>query len=313
MKLIDWYIFRKFIGTFFFVLALIMMIAIVFDISEKIEDFISKGASMEEIIFDYYLNFLAFYGNTFSSLIVFISTILFASRMTARTEIVAILTSGVSFRRMMWPFFLGAVVIFGLNYYMSHYVIPKTNISRITFENTYINNPSNSRFQNIYRQIRPGVIIYLENFNDERQSGYHFSMEKFNEGKLFYKLKADFLRYDSVANNWRLDNWEIRRIAENGAEEFSRGRQFDTTFSFQPDELVPKLYTVAMMETPVLEDFISAERVRGSSNINFYLVEKFRRTAYPASTFILVLIAVSLSTKKTRGGMGLNIAVGFFI
>ena len=209
MKIIDRYILNKFLGTFFLSLILILSVAIVFDISEKLEDF-RKGASFHEIVFDYYLNFLAFYGNTFSSMILFISTIWFSSRMAANTEIVAILTGGVSFRRMMWPYFMGATIVASLSLALNHYIIPKTNVDRLKFEHTYVNsNQQETYTQNIHRQIAPGVYIYFETYNQDRKSGYHFSAETINESRLESKLTSDFARFDTTNNRWRLDNWDL--------------------------------------------------------------------------------------------------------
>tara|TARA_B100000678_G_scaffold285944_1_gene289870 strand:+ start:884 stop:1966 length:1083 start_codon:yes stop_codon:yes gene_type:complete len=313
LKIIDRYIIRKFLGTFFLTITLILAIAIVFDISEKIEDFITKGASAKEIILDYYVNFLVFYGNLFSSMIVFIATIFFTSRMTSNTEIVAILTGGVSFRRMMWPYFVSATIIGGISFGLSHYVIPKTNVKRLDFQHTYIDRKDDDRFKNIHRQIKQGHIIYFENYNGERQTGYHFTYEIFDGPRMKYKLKSDFIRYDTTAQKWVLDNYVERTITDDGDEKLMVGKRKDTVFDFETDEIVPKLFTVEMMDTPELDRFIAEERLRGSENINFYLIEKHKRTSWPVATYILVLIGVSISSKKTRGGLGLNIAIGLAI
>jgi lipopolysaccharide export system permease protein len=313
MKIIDWYILRKFLVTFFGALGLILAIAIVFDISEKIEDFVTKQAPFKEIVFDYYLNFVAFYGNLFSSLIVFISTIFFASKMASNTEIVAILTSAVSFRRMMWPFFIGAFVVATLSFLMNHFVIPSTNITRLAFERAYIKKAEDTRFQDIHKQVQPNQLVYLERFTSERNSGYNFTYETFDNGAMVSKLKADFIRYDDSTKKWRLDNIKIRELRPDGTQNIQLLRTIDTILPFEPQEIAPKLYSVEMMNTPELIDFIEQERIRGSENINFYLIEKYKRTSWPVSTFILILIAVSLSTKKTRGGLGLNIAIGLAI
>lgn len=312
-KTIDRYIIGKFLGTFFLTIALILAIAIVFDISEKIDDFITRGASTREIIFDYYLNFLVFYGNLFSSMIVFIATIFFTSRMTANTEIVAILTGGVSFKRMMFPYFISASIVAGISFVLSHYVIPYTNIDRLEFEQAYINKKESERFKHIHRQIKPGHFVYFENYNTKRHTGYHFTYEIIEEGKLIHKLKADFIRYDSTDNKWTLDNYDIRDIDENGKETLLQGRQIEREFDFEAADIVPRLYTIKMMDTPELNDFIEAEQIRGSENVNSYLIEKYQRSSWPFATYILVLIGVSISSKKTRGGLGLNIAIGLVL
>lgn len=313
LRIIDRYIIRKFLGTFFLTITLILAIAVVFDISEKIDNFITQGATAYEIIFDYYLNFVVYYGNLFSSMIVFIATIFFTSRMTGNSEIVAILTGGVSFRRMMWPYFVAATILAGISYILGNYVIPKTNVTRLAFQHTYIDRQQDDRFKNIHRQIKPGHIIYFDTYNGERQSGYHFTYEVFENNELRRKLKADFIRLDTVKNKWTLDNWNSRIISPDGKETIDAGRQKDTVFDFDPDEIVPKLYTIEMMNTPELNSFIEQERIRGSENMSYYLIEKYKRLSYPIATYILVLIGVSISSKKTRGGLGLNIAIGLVV
>lgn len=313
MKILDKYILRKFLGTFTLALVLILSVAIVFDVSEKVEDF-RKGATMSEILFDYYLNFVAFYGNMFSAMIVFISTIWFSSRMTANSEIVAILTGGVSFRRLMYPYFLGSTVVAIISLGLNHYVIPKTNIKRLKFEHTYVGSGYQEEYrQNIHRQIAPNNYVYFETYNEDRKSGYHFSYEVFRDGALANKMSSDFIRFDTVTNKWRLDNWNLRVINEDGSERISSGRRLDTAFAFSPEEVRPRLYTTSMMNTPQLLEFIEQEKVRGSENMNAYMVELHKRTSWPASTFVLILIAVSLCTRKTRGGLGLNIAIGLLL
>lgn len=312
-KIIDLYIIKKFLGTFFLTIALILAIAIVFDISEKIDDFITRGASTREIILDYYLNFLVFYGNLFSSMIVFIATIFFSSRMSANTEIVAILTGGVSFKRMMFPYFVSATIVASISLFLSHFVIPYTNVQRLEFQHAYIDKKENEGFKDIHRQIKPGHIIYFENYNTKRNSGYHFTYEIFTGNTLSYKLKADFIRLDTTINVWTLENYDIRTIDENGKEELEQGRKLTRSFDFDAADIVPRLYTVEMMNTPELNDFIEAETLRGSENTNFYLIEKHQRTSWPFATYILVLIGVSISSKKTRGGLGLNVAIGLVL
>lgn len=309
LGIIDRYILRYFLGTYFLVLILILLIAIVFDISEKIEDFITRGATTREIIFDYYLNFIVYYGNMFTSMIVFISTIFFTSMLTNRTEIVAILTGGMSFQRLMLPYFIGTVTIATISMVLAHFIIPLSNVRRLHFENLYINQNTGERHNDIHRQIKPGHLIYLENYNPDRMSGYRFTYEVFDGQKLISKLSSDFIRYDTLSGLWRLDNYTIRWIGAE-SDKLVIGRQKDTLFEFKPNELSPSLYSVSMMSTPRLLEFIKAERIRGSEKVNMYLIELHQRTAWPFATIILVLIAVSISSQKRRGGMGFNIALG---
>ena len=168
--------------------------------------------------------------------------------------------------------------------------------------------------QDIHRQVAPRELVYFENFSPARYTGYNFSFEKFNEDlQLKYKLTANYIRYDTAANNWRLDQWVLREIDDDGVETLKSGRRMDTTFVFEPDQLVPKLFSSTMMKTSVLKKFIKAEKERGSEKLNTYKIELYKRSSWPFSTFVLILIAVSLSTKKSRGGLGLNLAIGLFI
>lgn len=310
MKILDRYIIRNFLSTFIVSMGLILTIAVVFDVSEKIEDFVSKGASIREIFFDHYLNFLVFYGNLFSSMIVFIATIFFTSRLTARTEIVAILTGGVSFNRLLWPYFISASIVASFSFFLSHYVIPHTNQIRLAFEWRYILNKKQDRFQNIHKQIQPGHVIFMSNYNAERFSGYQFHYEHYEGQKLVSKLKSDFIRFDTIKQIWRLDNVVIRHLNVDGSEQLQTQRKLDTNLLMKPSDISTIVYNSEMMTTPELDLFISAEKARGSETVNFFLIEKYKRTSWPASTYILVLIALALSSKKTRGGLGLNIALG---
>ena len=312
-KIVDWYILRKFLGTFILVLVLIMSIAVVFDVSERIEDFVTKNAPFNEIVFNYYLNFVLYFGNLFSALIVFISTILFTSQMANRTEIVAILTGGMSFRRMMWPYFIGALIISGGSYALNHYLIPQTNEVRLDFDAKYIHTHQRTSYRNIHRQILPGEMVFMESFNVKRGTGYRFTYERFDDQVLKAKISGDFIRFDTVSQGWKLDNYVIRYIDDMGEERLERGKRLDTNFAFLPEDLAPGVFTTETMTTPELKKLIEAERVRGGETINTFLIDYYSRSSWPGATFVLVLIAVTLSSRKKRGGLGLNIALGLII
>lgn len=312
IKILDWYIIRKFLGTFFFALGLIIAIAIVFDISEKIDDFLEKEAPMRAIVFDYYLNFIPFFGNLFSPLFVFISVIYFTSRMASQTEIVAILSSGVSFKRMLVPYMVGAAILASISLYLNNYVIPHSNTTRIAFETKYIKNPFIYKNKHVHRQIAPGEFIYFESFNNIDKVGYQFSFEKFKDGKLTYKLLSDRVIWDSVKTKWTVESYFIRHI-DGMNERVESGFQKDTTFAFTPDEFSRRSNYIETMDTGVLNDFIKQEQSRGSEEVPFYLVEKYRRTSFPFATFILTIIGVSLSSRKVRGGIGVQIGAGILL
>lgn len=312
MKKLDWYIIRKFLGTFFYAITLIVMIAVVFDISEKIDDFIEKQAPLKEIVFGYYMNFIPYFANLFSPLFIFISVIFFTSRMASQTEIVAILSSGVSFWRFLMPYMLSATLLASLSFYLNNFVIPKANEKRIAFENVYVRNPYVNTELNIHRQIRPGVFIYLESFNAMNLTGYRFSLEKITDGKMSYKLIADVIRWDSVSGKWTLENYFARKI--NGFNEsLQAGPKLDTLFDFRAEEFSTRINNIETMNLFELNEFIEKEKLKGSDAIEYYYIEKYNRIVLPFATFILTLIGVAISSRKVRGGIGLHIGLGILI
>jgi lipopolysaccharide export system permease protein len=312
MKLIDKYIIGKFLGTFFFSLLLIILIVVVFDISEKIEDFVGKQAPLKAIIFDYYFNFIPFFINLFSPLFTFIAVIFFTSRMATRTEIVAILSSGVSYTRLLFPYMLSATVIAALSLVLNNFVIPRSTKKMIEFENRYIRNEFYNKDRNIHKQISPGNYIYLESFNTEQQTGYKFSIEKFHNGKLYYKLMADNIKWDSLKKDWSINDYYIRYINDMN-EYIKKGTKLDTTLAFTPAEFGRKDNTLGTMDYYELNAYMESERLKGSDNLELIELEKNRRIAFPFATFILTLIGVSIASRKVRGGIGMHIGLGIGI
>jgi len=312
LNILDLYIVKKFLTTFLFAIALIIMIAIVFDISEKIDDFIERKAPFESIVFDYYLNFIPYFANLFSPLFIFISVIFFTSKMAAQTEIVAILSSGISFRRMLMPYMAVAALLACTSYYLNGWVIPDANKKRLAFENTYIKNPYVLKARNIHRQIKPGEFIYFESFNTIEKSGFRFTYEKFENLELKYKFSSNRLVWDSTGNKWRAENWFIRTIQKD-QETFSSGTIKDTTFGFLPEEFSTRENNITTFDNQELDAFIADKRARGAEGIQFDMVERYRRSSFPFATFILTLIGVSLSSKKVRGGIGIQIGAGILL
>ena len=312
MKKIDIYIIKKFLGTFFLSLILLLMIVVVFDISERLEDFLDKKPPLKEIIVDYYFNFLPFLANLFSPLFTFIAVIYFTSRMAYRSEIIAILGSGVRFRRLLFPYMISAAVLAMLSLYFNHFVLPDSNAIRLEFEEKYMRNPYENRDINIHRQLDPETFIYFSSYNSRYNTGYQFSMEKIHDGLRYYFLKADNIRWDSTINKWALENYFVRKI--NGMDELiSTGAHLDTTFDFKPSEFSRRENRVEAMQTPELSAFIDEEQKKGSYLIPYYEVEKHRRSAYPFATFVLTLIGASVASRKVRGGIGWHIGMGLLI
>lgn len=309
MKKLDLYIIRKFLGTFVFTIVLLLAIAIVIDISEKIDDFMQAGISLSVIIDEYYVNFLLFFGNMFMPLVVFLAAILFTSKMAEQTEIVAYLAGGISFNRLLYPYFVAATILAFVSLVINHQILPKSNSARKEFESKYIDKKKSKRHENIHRQIQPGEYIYIKTYNTERNQGFDFSIEKFEGTKLISKLASDYINFNPEDSIYKLRNWRLRELSETN-DKISNGYQKDTTFAFLPKDLTPVEYAAETMPYSELNTFIEEQEFRGSENLSTYLVEKYRRTSMPASTYILTLIAVSLSYRKKRGGMGLNLAIG---
>lgn len=312
MKKIDWYIIRKFLGTFVYAITLIIVIAIIFDISEKIDDFLEKSAPLKEIIFTYYLNFIPYFINLFSPLFTFISVVFFTSKMASDTEIVAMLSNGVSFRRMLLPYFISALVLAILSFWLSNFIIPHSNAKRLAFENTYIHDQFRNRESNIHMQSSPGTFVYFESYNNIDNIGYKFALEKFKDNKMYYKLISDVIRWDEKKKKWIIENYYIRKI-DGMHEQLRKGALLDTTFTFGPSEFTRRNKDVETMNYSELNAFIDAEKLKGSDEVPFYMIEKYHRISNPFATFILTLIGVSLASRKVRGGIGLHIGLGLLI
>lgn len=309
LKKLDIYIIRKFIGTYFYAILLIMGIAVVFDVAEKMDDFVGKAVPLKAIIFDYYLNFIPYFANLFSSLFTFIAVIFFTSKMAYNTEIIAILSSGVSFWRMMVPYFISATIIALFSFVLTSFVIPPANRVRIDFENAYVKKPLVNTERDIHRQVRPGIFVYMQSYNTHDKTGYKFTMEQITDGQLTSKLISDYARWNPETEKWTVANYHIRNYTEHG-EEIITGSRMDTTIYLTPADFARRLNIVETMNMFELNDFIDQQRLQGAGNIDFYLIEKYSRFAYPFSTFILTLIGVSLSSRKVRGGIGLHIGLG---
>lgn len=313
MKKLDKYIIRKFLGTFFFMLAMIMSIAVVFDISEKLHKFVRADAPIVKVIFDYYLNFVFYYGNLFSSLLIFLAVLLFTSQMAQRTEIVAILAGGVSFKRILLPYFIGATILFGISLYFTHYQLPIANQTRLDFENTYLRGKFRINDKNLHRQYDAETIAYFESFSTINNIGYKFSIERWSEdGELEYKLMADRARYDSLNGQWKIENYYERLYSDQG-EVLRRGRSKDTTLTLKPSDFGQRLEVASTMGYKELNDFIEEEKRKGSGKTVHYQIEKHQRTSLPFATYILTLIGVSIASRKARGGIGVHLAIGVFI
>jgi lipopolysaccharide export system permease protein len=256
------------------------------------------------------LNFVPYFANLFSYLFTFIAVIYFTSRLAANTEIVAILSSGISFRRLLVPYIVSAILIAVFSFVLSNFIIPHANKKRIEFEMTYIKSQNHSQEMNVHIQINPGIFAYSEHYNSETNMAYHFSLEKISEDKgLYYKLTSDFAQYDSTKGSWHIQNYFLRTI-EGLNETISTGKGIDTVLNLKPSDFVENLHNIETMNYSELNTYIADERLKGSDRLQYYLVEKHKRIAFPFATVVLTLIGVSLSSRKKRGGIGMNLGLG---
>lgn len=312
LKRLDIYIIKKFIGTYFFALLIIIGIAVVFDAAEKIDDFMEKNAPFKAIIFDYYMTFIPYFASLFSSLFTFVAVIFFTSKMAYNTEIVAILASGVSFKRFLYPYFLGALFIALLNFTLVAFIIPPATEIKIDFENKYVKRQYVNTETNIHRQLSPTTFVYMEGFSVSGKLAHKFSLERYENNKLKSKLMSDYAQWDSTSGKWTAYNYFIRDIGENG-ETIRKGEKIDTLIDLSGKELSQRSNVVETMNLFELNQRIEKQRSRGADDVEFLEAEKNKRFAYPLSTFILTLIGVSLSSRKVRGGIGLHIGLGILL
>lgn len=312
IKIIDWYIIKKYLGTFSFTLAIFTVIIVIFDVSEKLDDFLQHEAPLSEIIFSYYAGFIPFYLNFLSPLINFIAVIFFTAKMADQTEIVPILSSGVSFKRFLRPYVISSSVIFVITLIFNLFIIPETNQLKIDFENTYINPKSDNTKMFTHMQIDKNSYVYIENFDNNQKVGYRFVLEKFSGDDLKEKLIADKITWDSLKNKWKIENYSIRKI-DGLKESMSSGVLKDTTLDMRPKdfEIYDNIYQAMNMRE--LNDRIKKEEIRGTGVMVDLQLEKYKRFVYPLSAYILTLMGVSLSSRKVRGGIGLPLGIGIFL
>lgn len=312
IMLIDWYIIRKFIGTYIFSIILIISIGVVFDFNENLSKFTQYHAPWRAIIFDYYANFIPYYANLLSPLFVFIAVIFFTSKLAGNSEIIAIMSSGMSFKRLLRPYMFTCVLIAGTTYYLNSYVIPHGNVVLQNFNSLYRNSKKNTSAENVQLMVGKGVTAYIQHYDDQMKRGYGFCLDKFEDKKLISHMTATEIQYDTISDSkyhWRAFNWKIRTL-KGLREHIVSGEQRDTVILMEPTDLV---YSKGQQETftsPQLLSYISRQTARGSGNVVPYEVEFHKRIAMSFASFILTIIGASLSARKRKGGMGLYLGIG---
>lgn len=312
IKILDWYIIKKFIGTYIYSIMLIISISIVFDVNENLAKFSQYHAPLKAIVFDYYMNFVPYFANLFSPLFVFIAVIFFTSKLAGNSEIISILASGVNFKRLMRPYMISALLISVLTFYLGSYVIPKGNIVRQNFESMYKNKKRNTSADNVQLQVGKGVIAYIQHYDNNIKKGYGFCLDKFENKKLVSHLTASEIQYDTISESkyhWKLSNWRIRQM-RGLREKIVSGTDKDSVIMMEPADLVFSKGQQETFTSPQLKEYISKQINRGSSNVVQYEVEYHKRIATSFASFILTTIGVSLSSRKRKGGMGLYLGIG---
>ena len=310
-KLIDLYIIRKFITTFFVALLLIIVIVVIFDISEKIDNFVKYEAPLKAIIFDYYLNFIPYFMNMFSPLFVFITVIFFTSKMAANSEIIAILSCGISFHRMMVPYIFSATVIALFSLGLNLFIIPNSNKVKVEFENKYVDpGKSYGNTRNVHYQIAPGEFVYVESFSSWNNTAYRFTLEKIEDNQLVSKLSAETAVWDTTFNGWTLKKYFIRDYTGALEDKVRSGARLDTVINLSVNDFYFKKKTLESLSYGELNDLIATQKMRGDTNVKDALIEKNKRFSMSFSAFILTIMGVALSSKKRRGGIGWNLGIG---
>lgn len=311
IKILDRYIIRKFIGTYFFALLIIIGIVIIFDLSEKLDKFVDNEAPLRAIVFNYYCSFIPYIVNMFSPLFVFITVIFFTSKLAGNSEIIAMLSGGVSFGRLMVPYLCSAAFIALLSLILGFYVIPPANHTRLEFEQQYVKATKyfNSD-RNIHYQLAPGEFVYVESFSAWNNTAYRFTLEKIEDGKIISKTSAESAAWDSTFNGWSLKNWFTRELDEHQNEVVTTGRRLDTVIDLTLEDFYRRKNVVETLNAKELNQLIDMQNTRGDKMVKYALIEKNKRLAMPFSAFILTIMGVALSSRKRRGGIGLNIGIG---
>jgi lipopolysaccharide export system permease protein len=331
LKLLDKYILKRFLSTFFFVVLILLAVITIIDLTEKMDKFAKAGLKATEIMW-YYLDFIPWIASLLAPITIFIATVYVCSRMAGHTEIIAILSSGVSFRRLMFPFFIGALLVGIINFVLNGWVIPRSNKSRLAFELQHLKSKFYFDQRNVHIQVAPDTYLYMQSYNNSNQTGYHFTLEKFEDNKLIEKLNANRIEWDSTKQKWTLRDWSIKKIEGvfeksshpesvpgfettrlTNSDTLVRGAAMDTALVIRPKEFESDYRKYDGLTLNELDDYINTLRARGSTGIEVYEVEKYTRYTSPFTIFILVFMGIIVSSRKSRGGTGPQIALGFLL
>lgn len=314
LKKLDRYIIWNYVSTFLFSLGLFILIVVVFDVSERIEDYVkTDGPTLSEIVFDYYFNFIPYFMNLFSPLFIFIAGIYFTSRMAYSTEFIAMFSSGISFYRLLIPYLLVGMTLAGTSFYLNAYIIPDANKELNKFRAEYLKGGYSHDGRHIHRQLYNNVFMYMKTLNYQDSLGYDFTLERFDTNrKLVYKLKSQKIAWDHQVRNWIAIDWQARYFRQDD-EEFRTGDSLRLPLPVEPRDFGRQKYSIRAKTNPELSRFITLEKLRGNKEVATYMVEYYRRSSIPFSAIVLVIIAFALASRKVRGGMGLHLGLGILL
>jgi lipopolysaccharide export system permease protein len=312
LKILDRYIIRKFLTTFFFMLGIIMLLAMVFDLSERLSEFINNQAPVSAIILDYYLNFIVYYGNLFSSMIIFVAVIWFTAKMAQESEIIPILNCGKPFHRFLRPYMIAATILMIISLVLNHFILPRSNRVRLDFEERYYRDAM--AIEDYHAEFPGNRYVYFSTYYAEKNIINEFVMEQWDEKEdtLIYFLKARTAQNDAANQKWRLTDFYERRVGYP-RDRLIEGHQKDTVFPFRINDIAQRENIVEAMTYYELKEYIEQEKRKGSGNVPMYEIELHQRTSYPFATYVLTIIGVAVSSRKKRGGIGINIAIGLMI
>lgn len=311
MRILDKYILKKYLSTFFFILLILIPVIIAIDTGDKIDKFLRHtDLTTATILKDYYVNFIINIGNMILPLALFVSVLIFTSKLASNTEIIAINSAKISFTRFLKPYFVGATIIAVFSLLLNHFIVPKSSKIYTEFKNTYIKSrPKTNNILNINLQLSENEYIYMKSYNMKQDMGNDFCYEKYENNKLVEKMIADRIKFRPNDSIYRLTNYYQRFIGKT-EDSITYGRKLDTLFNFKPDDLLHLDSFAKEMKTPELLEYIETSKERGRASLNAYYVELHKRTSLSIAVYILTLIAVSLGSVKRRGGIGINLAIG---
>lgn len=313
MKTLDWYIFKKFVKTFLFVILIFTLIILVIDMVEKVEAFRKMKPTWKEIITDFYFNYIPYLINLVSPLLVFIAAVFVTAQMASRTEIIAMLSSGITFMRMMRPYWIASTIFAAITFYLTGWVIPDANKIRVDFDIQHIKGQEHKLHRNLHIGVAPNVYAYMQDYQNYSRVGYKFTLERFEGNKLIEKLEAPTIVWDSTKNKWRIDRYTLRKIKGMEEELIIHNSPIDTTLNIKPDDFEDKHMYYEKLTFPELDAYIALLRQRGAEGVNTYLTEKYARYTYPFAVIILTFFGVIVASRKNRRGIGAQIALGFVL